>query len=402
MLPVRYLHTCKAIQADSRHPKKKKTSVEALGESLGAPVDSVVSMLHAAHSLFTASKREDSNCHHVDPPQNEEGVDAKVVIALGKRQANDPERALERSKAHCDTLDFKGLLAAHYELVKAMPQLSMATHGPLYLCELTGGKDGKSGAAAVTVEDIGELIDREVIVGEESLLTVGTHSFICPKESSFVYCDIDHLHGLREAVKRRSGVQLITMDPPWENKSASRAARYETFYMKRLYQLPVGEMLTCSCSSGGSSTACDGAYVAIWCTHKEKYQRFITRDLFPRWSLVHCNTWYWAKVDEGGKWQGDLHSQHRKPFEPLYLGHLPCSRSSSTPETDDLVIFSTPSAQHSRKPPIASLLVQELFTPGSLPPQCLELFARNLVPGWLVAGNEPLAHQASTMFRPCY
>ena len=81
----------------------------------------------------------------------------------------------------------------------------------------------------------------------------------------------------------------------------------------------------------------------------------------------------------------------------MFLGHRPCQRSHSEGKSEDLVVFSTPSGQHSRKPPIGSLLVEQLFN-ATVRPQCLELFARNLVPGWLVAGNEPLAHQSATMF----
>ena len=59
---------------------------------------------------------------------------------------------------------------------------------------------------------------------------------------------------------------------------------------------------------------------------------------------------------------------------------------------DGLVICSVPSAVHSHKPPLDSLL-QKMFSPqldldwAAL--SKLEIFGRNLQPGWTTVGNQP-------------
>lgn len=300
--PRRSLHACRVYQADARRSKKRKPSSQTEEEGVHSTevYTGVAATLHDVHTLFMATMARGTVANDPD----EQGRATTPGVDLGKRALSDSgaEDSLHCAEKRCEELDFKGLLAAHYELLKAMPQLRLHDSGPLFLCQsmLDNSDCVRALPQSATVEDIGEIIDREVIVAEETKLTIGRHSFLCPGDSAFVYSDIDHLQSLEEAVRRRGGMQLITMDPPWENKSASRAGAYDTFFMKRLYQLPVQEMLSCSCSSSsagsGDANPCEGAFVAVWCTHKEKYQRFITKDLFSRWNVVHCSTWYWAKV----------------------------------------------------------------------------------------------------------
>ncbi|XP_014667341.1 PREDICTED: methyltransferase-like protein 4 isoform X2 [Priapulus caudatus] len=64
-----------------------------------------------------------------------------------------------------------------------------------------------------------------------------------------------------------------------------------------------------------------------------------------------------------------------------------CSPCANIP--DHQVLVSVPCSIHSRKPPLSEVL-RKYVAPGS---QCLEMFARNLVPGWTCWGNDVLKFQ---------
>ncbi|KAL5185680.1 Methyltransferase-like protein 2 [Glycine soja] len=96
-------------------------------------------------------------------------------------------------------------------------------------------------------------------------------------------------------------------------------------------------------------------------------------------------------------------SAHRKsrPYECLILGYSPRkvnntdNQSKFKPVNNDHVIMSIP-GDYSRKPPIADLLLE--YVPGFKPSRCIELFAREIMAGWVAWGNEPLYFQDSKYF----
>ena len=57
---------------------------------------------------------------------------------------------------------------------------------------------------------------------------------------------------------------------------------------------------------------------------------------------------------------------------------------------DDLVIISVPSAFHSHKPPLDNLLQMYVGDDEDWErKRKLEIFGRNLLPGWTTVGNQP-------------
>ena len=103
---------------------------------------------------------------------------------------------------------------------------------------------------------------------------------------------------------------------------------------------------------------------------------------------------------------------HFQPYEPLLIAC--CGGRSAGPSVVDLppsaTFVSVPSPQHSRKPVLADLLgplachklkpgdirlcKSELMTKRQqIPQHCLELFGRNLLPGWTTWGNDVLRFQ---------
>lgn len=60
------------------------------------------------------------------------------------------------------------------------------------------------------------------------------------------------------------GYHCIVLDPPWENASAKRSARYPTLPSRNLLALPLRALM-----------AAEGCLVAMWVTNRERHRRFI-------------------------------------------------------------------------------------------------------------------------------
>jgi len=169
--------------------------------------------------------------------------------------------------------------------------------------------------------------------------------------------------------------------------------RYETLPNYKLFSLPVSTL-----------SSDEGAIIAIWVTNKQKFYQFVKDSLFPKWQVTYLATWYWIKVTNCGELVVDINSTHRKPFEPLIIGY--CKGKSGTCKADidtflkstkfskEIQVFCSIPGMHSRKPPLKGLL--EACLPKD--PSCLELFARNLAPGFTSWGNEVLYFQQKQYF----
>lgn len=132
-------------------------------------------------------------------------------------------------------------------------------------------------------------------------------------------------------------------------------------------------------------------------------------ELFPNWGLQLVGEWYWVKICSTGELVFPLNSPHKKPFERILIGRFgkraaPASRgkggasgggggadstsaaSARTTFPSERVLLSIPCLQHSRKPTLGAVLAP--YLPDNY--TGLELFARNLLPGWTSFGNEVL------------
>ena len=104
---------------------------------------------------------------------------------------------------------------------------------------------------------------------------------------------------------------------------------------------------------------------------------------------------YWLKIDARGNPVSHLDCHHRRPYERIYITtHISSQLDATEHIPQDLVIISQ-REQHSRKPAIHALL-QELLVGRDAPVRCLEMFARELVPGWTSWGNEVLKFQVTS------
>ncbi|EDO44371.1 predicted protein, partial [Nematostella vectensis] len=216
-----------------------------------------------------------------------------------------------------------------------------------------------------------------------SLVSLNGEIYILPSMSSFLNSDATKLQPVIEHGKVKIvPFDLIVIDPPWYNKSAKRKRMYSFMSLWQIKALPVPELIA------------PGGLLAVWVTNKAKYIRFTRSELLPSWGVDVIAEWHWIKVTKTGEYVVGMESAHKKPYETLIIGRLPILPGASidggvkqVPEHQ--VICSVPCLKHSRKPPLGDVFKD--FLPRH--PHCLEMFARNLTPGWTSWGNQVLKFQ---------
>lgn len=251
---------------------------------------------------------------------------------------------------------------------------------------------------------VSDIIGRQVIqaLDTSSILQVDGHIFLIPARSSFLTSSFHHFVSLGYLYfSVKPGYDLVVIDPPWRNKSVKRKKSYHTLTENDLIKIPLDKL----CS--------DGALVCVWVTNNLKLIDFVKDILFPAWSVCYLATWMWVKVTTSGKPVCELLSEHKKPYEWIVIGRFEIKecKDLSTETTDKhqenistcntnlpdkFMLVSVPCALHSKKPVLIDVL--QPFLPAN--PHCLELFARNLMPGWTSWGDEPLCHQHVDFMEP--
>ncbi|OCT74642.1 N(6)-adenine-specific methyltransferase METTL4 [Xenopus laevis] len=212
--------------------------------------------------------------------------------------------------------------------------------------------------------------------------------YIIPPKSTFLMSDVSCM----EPLLHYKRYNIIVMDPPWENKSVKRSKRYSSLSPNEIQQLPVPVLAAPDC------------LVITWVTNKQKHLRFVKEDLYPHWSVKTLGEWHWVKITRSGEFVFPLDSTHKKPYEVLIIGRFKGAGNSTArkseiclpPIPERKLIVSVPCKLHSHKPPLSEIL-KEYVKPDL---ECLELFARNLQPGWTSWGNEVLKFQHIDYFTP--
>lgn len=239
-------------------------------------------------------------------------------------------------------------------------------------------------------EAVLELLGRltENSTGCARLVRLMGHHYLLPPRCSFLLSDISRVQLLLGYKK----YDVITLDPPWENKSVKRSKGYSHLFPWQIRQLPVPLL------------SAPGCLVVCWVTNRQKHLHFVKEELYPSWSVHVVAEWHWVKVTRHGDFVVPLDSVHKKPYEILVLGRYMGSSAQQGGEDvitgnvtvpDRKLIVSVPCRLHSHKPPLGEVL-KGLTRPH---PECLELFARNLQPGWTSWGNEVLRFQHLSYFQ---
>ena len=171
---------------------------------------------------------------------------------------------------------------------------------------------------------------------------------------------------------------FVLLDPPWENRSVRRSAKYETVHDSNpmvILRAMLGQHIA------------PGALVACWITNKASV-RDIALETFQAWDVRLVEEWAWLKTTVCGLPVNQIDGLWRKPYEVLLLGRKDIDEvESSDNDVRRRVIVAVPDL-HSRKPHLKTLI--EPLLPGTH--RALEVFARNLTAEWWSWGDEALKH----------
>ena len=174
----------------------------------------------------------------------------------------------------------------------------------------------------------------------------------------------------------RGQFDFILLDPPWRNRSAKRAARYEIMDENGPMEV-LHSML-------GQHIAPNGL-IACWITNKTSV-RNAALEAFEAWDVQLIEEWAWLKVTANGEPVTEITGLWRKPYEILLLGRKRNPEKGES-ELKRRVIVGVPDL-HSRKPNLKALIQSQL--PENY--RALEVFARNLTAEWCAWGNEVLKY----------
>ncbi|XP_058688667.1 N(6)-adenine-specific methyltransferase METTL4 isoform X1 [Poecile atricapillus] len=262
-------------------------------------------------------------------------------------------------------------LAELCEMAKQFPAVDESDHQAVHVLEEEISRAEQDLLSCVT-ENSSNCAKIIVLMGQK---------YLVPPKSSFLLSDISCLQPLLNYKKR---YDVIVIDPPWENKSVKRSNRYSHLSSWQIKQIPVPALAAPNC------------LVVTWVTNRQKHLHFVKDELYPHWSVKTLAEWHWVKITTAGEFVLPLDSLHKKPYEVLVLGRFQghakeALRKSECvlPIPEHQLIVSIPCSLHSHKPPLAAVLA-EFIKPDV---ECLELFARNLQPGWTSWGNEVLKFQ---------
>ncbi|XP_034026818.1 N(6)-adenine-specific DNA methyltransferase METTL4 [Thalassophryne amazonica] len=220
-----------------------------------------------------------------------------------------------------------------------------------------------------------------------TVVTLMGQEYVIPPHAAFLLSDLTRIQPLVSYGQR---FDLIVLDPPWENKSIKRSRRYSSLPSSQLKRLPIPLLASPNC------------LVVTWVTNRPSHLQFVYDELYPHWDVEVVAEWFWVKVTTSGHFVFPLDSPHKKPYEVLVLGRYQSlsndspssSETLAAPVDNNRVIVSVPSALHSHKPSLSEVLKPYVGANS----KCLELFARNLQPGWTSWGNEVLKLQQTSYF----
>ncbi|KAG0711008.1 Methyltransferase-like protein 4 [Chionoecetes opilio] len=219
-----------------------------------------------------------------------------------------------------------------------------------------------------------------------STRVIGGAKYVLPPQVRFICDDVANI------LDHTSDEQydFIVMDPPWLNKHVKRKKSvhgsqqgYNMMSVEDILKIPIDNLLK------------DGGLLAVWSTNSPSQIQEFLQGLHA-WDVEHIATWYWLKVTKGGEvitpLQGRCHT--KLPYERIFIARKCRTKVCHGDVPDNFVLCSVPSGVHSHKPPLFDLMKTFLVSK----PQCLEVFARSLVPGWTSVGLDVLRLQHTDLF----
>lgn len=212
-------------------------------------------------------------------------------------------------------------------------------------------------------------------------------SYMIPPSASFIFSKISEatapafsmaaltMYPEPSATTGPGQFDFILLDPPWENRSVRRSAKYKT--TRDAYPMDVVRNIL-------AQHIAPGGLVACWVTNKASV-RDAALEAFVTWDLQLVEEWAWLKTTVHGVTVTEIEGVWRKPYEVLLLGRRVDESEGFSANERRRVIVAVPDL-HSRKPNLKALI--ESMLPVHY--RALEVFARNLTAGWLAWGDEVL------------
>lgn len=160
------------------------------------------------------------------------------------------------------------------------------------------------------------MVMNETAQEEETVLCALGRRWVLPPRTRFVLAPLE---GWSQALlgeeRCTKGYRVITLDPPWSNKSAQRLSghkHYATNSWSQLPSLPIQRLASPF-----------GTLLAVWVTNKQRYWTWLVETVFKAWGAEYITTWYWLKVTDSGDPVLPIDAaRERKPFEPLVIGRV--------------------------------------------------------------------------------
>ncbi|GAB5372524.1 hypothetical protein AAMO2058_001673000 [Amorphochlora amoebiformis] len=299
---------------------------------------------------------------------------------------------------------------------------------------------------------------RRGAVDVEEIHSLYGQRYVIPAGARYLNCDI---RGLRPLLlqKPKTNFDLIVLDPPWPSMSVQRSAAYKTLNTHDLVNLPVRKLLR----QGGwvmvwvtnnpdihrlvrhkmfPKWRCTFYGTWYWLKVTDKMEtvlpltttpshtlarrpyepvilgrRTITDSSLQKKSLDHkrCGPNLSSSTTRGpatGHGAAPAYTPSAAapcvptvpPVKPAQFEPARCAPARPLVPKKWLFCAVPPPGRHSNKPPIGRLFCQRhlgsSYHDDHLHPQCLELFARNLLPTWWSWGNQALKFQQLQLFLP--
>lgn len=171
---------------------------------------------------------------------------------------------------------------------------------------------------------------------------------------------------------------FVLLDPPWDNRSVKRSAKYKTMSDSDPMEALRG-MLGRHIAPGG--------LVTCWVTNKAS-TRDAAMEAFDCWGVQLIEVWAWLKITVQGVPVTEIEGVWRKPYELLLVGRRTDSEIESSDDRVQTRVIAAVPDLHSRKPSLKELI--EPLLPAQY--RALEVFARNLTAGWWAWGDEVLKY----------
>lgn len=246
-------------------------------------------------------------------------------------------------------------------------------------------------SAVHVCSNVGHIINKVVnnsSVQAVSLVHIGT-TFRIPPNASFIMSKVSEatapifsmgaltLYPAPSATAGPGQFNFILLDPPWENRSAKRSAKYNT--MDDTDPMVVLQSLL------GQHIA-RGGLIACWITNNSRVRAAALKS-FAAWEVQLIEEWAWLKTTLLGVPVTDVEGVWRQPYEILLLGKRVNEVAEHQQNPKRRVIVAVPDF-HSRKPSLKELI--EPMLPSSY--RALEIFGRYVSAGWWVWGDEALKY----------